>query len=232
MLLLVWLMVLYPTPGQTKGTSMSNPTPEVFVDNEVELRSMHDDVHALARDKVIPRLEPHSIHFISLSPFLCIASSDPAGPADVSPRGDAPGFVKVLDHQTLLIPDRIGNNRLDTSANIANNPHIGLIFLVPGIPETLRVNGQARICTDSDILTEFEVRGKVPKTGIMVTVEEVLFQCSKALIRSRLWEDDYRVERKSAMPPLGNMIKDQIGSQKSAEELESYVQKSIKERMY
>ena len=211
---------------------MSNSTPEVFVDNEVELRSMHDDVHALARDKVIPRLEPHSIHFISLSPFLCIASSDPAGPADVSPRGDAPGFVKVLDHQTLLIPDRIGNNRLDTSANIANNPHIGLIFLVPGIPETLRVNGQARICTDSDILTEFEVRGKVPKTGIMVTVEEVLFQCSKALIRSRLWEDDYRVERKSAMPPLGNMIKDQIGSQKSAEELEGYVQKSIKERMY
>ncbi len=211
---------------------MSNPTPEVFVHNEAELRSMHDDVHALARDKVIPRLEPHSIHFISLSPFLCIASSDPAGPADVSPRGDAPGFVKVLDHQTLLIPDRIGNNRLDTSANIANNPHIGLIFLVPGIPETLRVNGQARICTDSDILTEFEVRGKVPKTGIMVTVEEVLFQCSKALIRSRLWEDDYRVERKSAMPPLGKIIKDQIGLQESAEELESYVQKSIKERMY
>ena len=225
-------MVLYPTPGQTKGTSMSNPTPEVFADNEAELRGMHDHVHALARDKFIPRLEPHSIHFISLSPFLCIASSDPAGPADVSPRGDAPGFVKVLDHQTLLIPDRIGNNRLDTSANIANNPHIGLIFLVPGIPETLRVNGQARICTDSDILTGFEVRGKVPKTGIMVTVEEVLFQCSKALIRSRLWEDDYRVERKSAMPPLGNMIKDQIGSQESAEELEGYVQKSIKERMY
>ena len=226
------LVVLYPTLGPTKGTSMSNPTPEKFVDNEAELRSMHEDVHALARDKVIPRLEPHSIHFISLSPFLCMASSDSAGPADVSPRGDVPGFVKVLDHQTLLIPDRIGNNRLDTSANIANNPHIGLIFLVPGIPETLRVNGQARICTDSDILTEFEVRGKVPKTGIMVTVEEVLFQCSKALIRSRLWEDDYRVERKSAMPPLGNMIKDQIGSQESAEELEGYVQKSIKERMY
>ena len=226
------LMVLYPTLGQTKGTSMSNPTPEEFVDNEAELRSLHADVHALARDKVIPRLEPHSIHFISLSPFLCIASSDPAGPADVSPRGDAPGFVKVLDRQTLLIPDRVGNNRLDTSANIANNPYIGLIFLVPGIPETLRVNGQARICTDSDILAEFEVRGKVPKTSILVAVEEVLFQCSKALVRSRLWEDDYRVERKSAMPPLGKIIKDQIGLQESAEELESYVQKSIKERMY
>ena len=107
-----------------------------------------------------------------------------------------------------------------------------MIFLVPGIPETLRVNGKARICADSDILAEFEVRGKVPKTGIMVMVEEVLFQCSKALIRSRLWEDDYRVERGSAMPPLGNIIKDQIGSQESAEELEGYVQKSIKERMY
>ncbi len=211
---------------------MSKPTPEEFVANEGELRGLHNDVNPLARDKVILRLETHSIHFISLSPFLCIASSDPAGPADVSPRGDAPGFVQVLDHQTLLIPDRVGNNRLDTSANIANNPHIGLIFLVPGIPETLRVNGQARICTDSDILAEFEVRGKVPKTSILVAVEEVLFQCSKALVRSRLWEDDYRVERKSAMPPLGKIIKDQIGLQESAEELEDYVQKSIKDRMY
>ena len=111
---------------------------------------------------------------------------------------------------------------------MVNLKSIGLIFLVPGIPETLRVTGKARICTDSDILAEFEVRGKVPKTGIMVMVEEVLFQCSKALIRSRLWEDDYRVERGSAMPPLGNIIKDQIGSQESAEELEGYVQKVLK----
>jgi PPOX class probable FMN-dependent enzyme len=210
---------------------MADQTPKDFVD-EAELRGLHDSVHALARDKAIPHLEPHSIHFISLSPFLCIASSDPAGPADVSPRGDAPGFVKVLDDKTLLIPDRVGNNRLDTSANIANNPHIGLIFLVPGVTETLRVNGQARICTDTEVLTAFEVRGKIPKTGLLVAIEEVMFQCSKALIRSRLWDDDYRVERKSAMPTLGKMIKDQIGLEEPAEELEGYIQQSVKERMY
>ena len=211
---------------------MADKMPEDFIAGEAELRSLHDAVHPLARDKAIPCLEPHSRRFIELSPFLCIASSDPAGPADVSPRGDAPGFVKVLDDRTLLIPDRVGNNRLDTTANIANNPHIGLIFLVPGVTETLRVNGQARICTDGEVLAEFEIRGKVPKTGILVTVEEVMFQCSKALIRSRLWDDDYRVERKSAMPPLGKMIKDQIGLPEPAEELEGYIQKSIKERMY
>ncbi len=211
---------------------MADKTPEDFIAVEAELRSLHDAVHPLARDKAIPCLEPHSRRFIELSPFLCIASSDPAGPADVSPRGDAPGFVKVLDDRTLLIPDRVGNNRLDTSTNIAKNPHVGLIFLVPGVTETLRVNGQAQICTDGEVLAEFEIRGKVPKTGILVTVEEVMFQCSKALIRSRLWDDDYRVERKSAMPPLGKMIKDQIGLPEPAEELEGYIQKSIKERMY
>ncbi|MDP6833303.1 MAG: pyridoxamine 5'-phosphate oxidase family protein [Alphaproteobacteria bacterium] len=211
---------------------MADGTPEAFIQDEAELRSLHDAVNPLAAQKAIPSLEAHSLRFIELSPFLCIASADPAGPADVSPRGDAPGFVKVLDDHTLLIPDRIGNNRLDTSANITNNPYIGLLFLVPGMNETLRVNGRARLCTDADVLAEFEVRGKVPKTGILVDVEEVLFQCSKALVRSRLWEDDYKVERKAAMPPLGHIIKDQIGSAQSGDELEAYVQKSVRERMY
>ena len=211
---------------------MADETPNEFVADEAGLRSLHDDVNPLAANKVISRLEQHSVNFIALSPFLCIASSDPAGPADVSPRGDAPGFVKVLDDQTLLIPDRVGNNRLDTSANIANNAHIGLLFLVPGVTETLRVNGQARICTDTEVLAEFEVRGKVPKTGILVEIEEVMFQCSKALVRSKLWQDDYKVERKSAMPSLGQMIKDQIGAEESGEELEAYVQKSMKECLY
>ena len=211
---------------------MADGTPSEFVRDEAELRGLHDGVNPLAAAKAIPSLEPHSRRFIELSPFLCIASADPTGPADVSPRGDAPGFVKVLDDNTLLIPDRIGNNHLDTSANISNNPHIGLLFLVPGVTETLRVNGQARLCTDADVLAAFEVRGKVPKTGILVAVEEVLFQCSKALVRSRLWDDDYKVERKSAMPPLGHMIRDQIDAAQSGDELEAYVQQSVRERMY
>ena len=211
---------------------MGNGTPGKFVDGEDELRGMYDKVGDLAAQKAIPTLEPHSRRFIELSPFLCIASADPAGPADVSPRGDAPGFVKVLDDRTLLIPDRIGNNRLDTFANITKNPYVGLIFLVPGMNETLRINGQARICTDADVLTEFEVRGKVPKTGLLVAIDEVLFQCAKALMRSRLWEDDYKVERKTAMPPLGHIIRDQIGVAETPDEVEAYIQTSLKERMY
>jgi hypothetical protein len=211
---------------------MTDQTPGDFVEDEGELRGLYNEVSTLAAQKAVPTLEAHSRRFIELSPFLCIASADPAGPADVSPRGDAPGFVKVLDDHNLLIPDRIGNNRLDTFANITKNPHIGLIFLVPGMNETLRVNGQARICTDEEVLADFEVRGKVPKTGLLVAVEEVMFQCAKALIRSRLWEDDYRVERKTAMPPLGHMIRDQIGAAQSADEVEAYVQTSLKERLY
>ncbi|NQV58227.1 MAG: pyridoxamine 5'-phosphate oxidase family protein [Alphaproteobacteria bacterium] len=211
---------------------MVDETPHDFVEDERDLRGRYDAVSTLAAQKSVPTLEPHSRRFIELSPFLCIASADPDGPADVSPRGDAPGFVKVLDDRTLLIPDRIGNNRLDTFANITKNPYIGLIFLVPGVNETLRVNGQARICTDTEVLAEFKVRDKVPKTGLLVAVEEVLFQCAKALMRSRLWEDDYRVERKAAMPPLGHMIRDQIGAAQSADEVEAHVQTSLKERMY
>lgn len=211
---------------------MTKETPDAFVGDEGELRSLYGQVSELAAQKVIPALEPHSRRFIELSPFLCIASSDPAGPADVSPRGDAPGFVKVLDDRHLLIPDRIGNNRLDTFANITKNPHIGLIFLVPGMNETLRINGRARICTDAEVLEEFEVRGKVPRTGLLVAIDEVLFQCAKALMRSRLWEDDYRVERKTAMPPLGHIIRDQVGITEPAEAVEVQIQTSLKERMY
>lgn len=211
---------------------MADETPRDFIKDEGDLRGRYDGVSALAAQKSVPTLEPHSRRFIELSPFLCIASADPAGPADVSPRGDAPGFVRVLDDRNLLIPDRIGNNRLDTSANITQNPQIGLIFLVPGVNETLRINGRARICSDAEVLADFAVRGKVPKTGILVAIEEVMFQCAKALVRSRLWDDDYKVERTTAMPPLGHMIKDQLGSPDSADDVEAYVQKSLRERLY
>ncbi|MDP6343085.1 MAG: pyridoxamine 5'-phosphate oxidase family protein [Alphaproteobacteria bacterium] len=206
--------------------------PSDFIQDEAALRALHQPPSDLAANKCIAELEPHSRRFIELSPFLCIASSEPGGPADISPRGDAPGFVRVLDDRTLLIPDRIGNNRLDTSANITQNPQIGLIFLVPGVNETLRINGRARICSDAEVLADFAVRGKVPKTGILVAIEEVMFQCAKALVRSRLWDDDYKVERTTAMPPLGHMIKDQLGSPDSADDVEAYVQKSLRERLY
>ena len=185
----------------------------------------------LAAVKCIDRLEKHCRNFIALSPFLCLATADAEGRLDVSPRGDAPGFVEVLDDKRLLIPDRRGNNRVDSLTNIVENPRVGLIFMIPGVEETLRVNGSARIVRDPAVLAPLAAQGKVPRSALEVTVEEVMFQCSKALRRSRLWGDDYRIER-SVLPTLGQMITDQVADGSSAEEAEALVQKSLRTKLY
>lgn len=185
----------------------------------------------LAAVKCIDRLEKHCRNFIALSPFLCLATADAEGRLDVSPRGDAPGFVEVLDDKRLLIPDRRGNNRVDSLTNIVENPRVGLIFMIPGVEETLRVNGAARIVRDPAVLAPLAAQGKVPRSALEVTVEEVMFQCSKALRRSRLWDDDYRIER-SVLPTLGQMITDQVADGSSAEEAEALVQKSLRTKLY
>ena len=185
----------------------------------------------LAAVKCIDRLEKHCRNFIALSPFLCLATADAEGRLDVSPRGDAPGFVEVLDDKRLLIPDRRGNNRVDSLTNIVENPRVGLIFMIPGVEETLRVNGSARIVRDPAVLAPLAAQGKVPRSALEVTVEEVMFQCSKALRRSRLWDDDYRIER-SVLPTLGQMITDQVADGSSAEEAEAMVQKSLRTKLY
>ena len=185
----------------------------------------------LAAVKCIDRLEKHCRNFIALSPFLCLATADAEGRLDVSPRGDAPGFVEVLDDKRLLIPDRRGNNRVDSLTNIVENPRVGLIFMIPVVEETLRVNGAARIVRDPAVLAPLAAQGKVPRSALEVTVEEVMFQCSKALRRSRLWDDDYRIER-SVLPTLGQMITDQVADGSSAEEAEAMVQKSLRTKLY
>ena len=141
-------------------------------------------------DKEITYLDPHAQNFIEHSPFICIATSDDEGRIDVSPKGDPAGFVKVLNEKTLLIPDRPGNRRLDGFENILKNPHIGLIFLVPGRDETLRVNGKAMLVTDQPLLETMTWRGKVPTMATAVEVEEVFFHCGKAFIRSKLWKPE------------------------------------------
>ena len=137
--------------------------------------------------KCIPSLDRHCREFIERSPFLCIGTSGAGGRADVSPRGDPPGFVQVLDDNTLFIPDRPGNNRLDTMTNIIENPNVGLLFLVPGFDDTLRVNGRATIVRDEALAQAAVVNGKEPKVGIRVEVEEAFLHCAKAFKRSRLW---------------------------------------------
>jgi PPOX class probable FMN-dependent enzyme len=180
--------------------------------------------------KQLLRLEKHSRAFIALSPFLVIASTDPDGRVDASPKGDAPGFVHVIDDRTLLIPDRVGNNRIDTISNLLECPGVGLIFFVPGLRETLRVNGRARITTDPALLEACAVNGKLPRSGFLVVADEVYFHCGKALIRSDLWNPKKHVKL-SDFPSLGRIITDQIG-EGDVEAAERYTEESYRTRLY
>ena len=155
------------------------------VSTEAELRQLVGEPSALALAKELGTLDVHCRAFIAHSPFLLLATSGATGRCDVSPKGDAPGFVQVLDERHLLIPDRPGNKRLDGMRNLLDNPHVGLIFLIPGVEETLRVNGRAWIVRDADLLERCEARGKVPALGIGVEVEEAFIHCAKAFKRSR-----------------------------------------------
>lgn len=202
------------------------------VADESALRALYPAVSDLAARKCIDHLDAHCRSFIALSPFVCIGTSRADGGGDVSPKGDAPGFVEVLDAHTLLIPDRVGNNRLDSLSNITVNPDVGLLFLIPGVNETLRVNGRGRIVRDSALMQSMAVNGKAPTTGLLVEVREAFLHCAKALVRSKLWAEDYKVER-SVLPPLGKIIRDQVeGASFSAEEAEERIQESLRDRLY
>ena len=200
----------------------------------VEAREALRDFYAppieRARLKTLSKLDGHCRHFMSLSPFLCLGTAGPEG-LDVSPRGDRPGFVHVLDDHTLAIPDWPGNNRLDSLTNLVANAQVGLLFLIPGVQETLRVNGTARITTDPGLLAQWETNGKLPKSALVVTVREAYLHCGKALIRSRLWEDDYRVDR-SVLPTYGCMLKDHTGIAQSAEEIDASVNEAYRNKLY
>ncbi|HEX2217058.1 MAG TPA: pyridoxamine 5'-phosphate oxidase family protein [Xanthobacteraceae bacterium] len=154
--------------------------------------------------KELDYVSEHYRAMIETSPFVAIASAGPEG-LDCTPRGDHPGFVRVQDDKTLLIPDRRGNNRVDTLKNIIRDPRIALLFLIPGVGETLRVNGRAIISVEPDLLASFAVDGKLPRSVLVVTVERVYFQCSKALVRSKLWDPTVQIPR-SALPSTGTMV--------------------------
>ena len=195
-----------------------------------ELRRTYGQPIERARLKVLRRLDGHCRKFISLSPFVCIGTCGDDG-ADVSPRGDRPGFVHVLDDVTLALPDWPGNNRIDSLLNLVANPRVGLLFLIPGVDETLRVNGEAQVTTDPTLLARWEVNGKRPRSTMLVAVQEAFLHCGKALIRSRLWHDDYKIDR-SELPSYGRMLKDQIDICDSAEEIEVSVAEGYRNRLY
>ena len=202
-----------------------------IIEDIAEIRELYGEPMERAVKKQLPRLEKHSRAFIALSPFLVIASADPRGRVDASPKGDAPGFVQVIDDATLLIPDRLGNNRVDTIGNLLAAPGVGLIFFVPGLRETLRVNGKARITTDPALLEACAVNGKPPRSGILVTAEEVYFHCGKALIRSDLW-NPAKMLKHADFPPLGQIIAEQIGDGRPVEESVRYTEESYRTRLY
>src|SRR3954451_6412735 len=175
------------------------------IDDAERLRGHFGAINPLAERKVLAKLDRHCRDFIKLSPFLVLASADRDGRADASPRGDEPGFVSVVDDTTLLVPDRRGNNRVDSFGNILASPGVGLIFFVPGIGETLRVNGRASVVTDPALLEGAAGGGRVPTAGLLIAVEEMFFHCAKALIRSKLWDASRHVPRDS-FPTLGSII--------------------------
>jgi len=180
------------------------------------LRALYAPARERSVRKQMSALDPHARRFIGLSPFVVLASHSSAGLPDASPRGGEPGFVKVLDPQTLLLPDSPGNNRLDTLENIVDSGQLGLLFLVPGIDETLRVNGRASLTTDPDRLALFADTRRPPKLLIEIQVAEVYLHCAKALMRSALWDPASRVDR-AVLPSMGEMMKDQIGGDAPAE---------------
>lgn len=174
-----------------------------------ELRKLYQPASERAVKKEMPELDQHAIQFIGLSPFVVLASGGAEGQMDSSPRGGDAGFVKVRDAHTLLIPDAPGNNRLDTLENIVATGHLGLLFLVPGFDETLRINGRAELSTDPKDLAFCADARRTPVLAIRVSLDSVYLHCAKALMRSKLWDTEQRIER-SQMPTMGEMLRDQV----------------------
>ena len=186
--------------GETRAMEATLTT----IRDEEELRRLLGEPSDLVRAKVGDRLNELTRQFVDRSPFVLLATSSPDGTCDVSPRGDPPGFVRVLDEQTLLLPERPGNRLADSLRNILANPRVGLIFVVPGVGDTLRVNGRATLVTDDELLAPSAVDGKVPTLGILVDADEVFTHCSKAFLRSQLWDPERYVER-SELPSSGEI---------------------------
>jgi PPOX class probable FMN-dependent enzyme len=202
------------------------------VSSEQELRGlMGEPIAQAVLDKSLSALDRHCRLFISRAPFLLIASSDAAGRVDISPKGDPEGFVHVLDDRTLAIPERPGNRRLDTLRNILQNPRVGLIFLVPGKRETLRVSGTARIVQDEALAAPFAVAGKAPKLCIVVDVEEAFFHCAKCVVRSKLWSPE-SWPRTDDLPSLAQTMIDAARIDVPEPMLQGVIDADERERLY
>ncbi len=204
---------------------------ENIISTEKELREIMGHPNEIVINKTINYVDENCKKFIEKSPFITIATSDLKGNFDVSPKGDPAGFVKILNEKTLVIPDRPGNRKADTLTNIIQNPNVGLIFLIPGVRETLRVNGAAMIVTDKEILELLSCEGKVPSFAIIVNVKEAFMHCAKCIIRSNLWDKvDSNID--DEMPTLGKVLVEHSNVKINPDELDKMIREDEETNLY
>ena len=195
-----------------------------------QLESLYGEKLPTSMIKEIHHISEGYRKLIEAAPFIAVATSGPEG-LDCSPKGDAAGFVRILDDRTLAIPDRPGNNRIDGFRNIVRDPSIALLFLIPGIGETLRVNGRAAISVDPDLMQSFAVGGKLPRCVLIVRIESIFFHCSKAIVRSKLWEEATKIDRKS-LPSTGTIISELSQGKLGGETYDREAPERIKAQLY
>lgn len=196
-----------------------------------KLRNKYGEPSKIAVAIIKTQLDTHHQNFIHHSPFICISSASKEGQPNVSPKGDAPGFVHIIDNKTLAIPDRPGNNKVETFQNLVDNPKIALIFFIPGIHETLRVHGVADIVQDSDILDLGKVNNKLPPSALVVHVTKAYMHCGKAMIRSKLWEPESHIAD-GIITPFAQVAKEQASFPIEIDEVHERLQHSYNEKLY
>ena len=200
------------------------------IDTLDQLQALYGEAHERSLRKEITYLSEPYQALVAASPFVVLATHGPDG-LDCSPRGDAPGFVRVLDERTLLLPDRPGNNRIDSLRNIINDPHVALLFLIPGVGESFRVNGRASISLEPQLLELCTAQGKLPRSVLRISIDTCYFQCSKAAVRSGLWDSEQHVERAS-LPSAGDLLKAVMGPSFDVQAYERELQERLKTRLY
>jgi len=201
------------------------------ITDKISLENYYDPPLEIATAIMLSYLDKYHKMYINESPFVCIATSDADGQPTISPKGDAPGFVKIVDEKTLIIPDRIGNNKLESFHNLIDNPKIGLIFMIPGANETLRISGTAQIITDENILSYAQIGTRSVKAGVIIDITKCYFHCGKAVIRSRIWNNESKI-KKGLLPSFGKIINDQAKLKESIKSSDELVEHVYKNELY
>lgn len=225
------VLALVDSTNHASMKHSETPIPQPYRITTLEqLESVYGEPVPRSLLKEIGHISDHYRAFIEKAPFVTVATVGPEG-LDCSPRGDPAGFVRVVDEKTLMIPDRRGNNRIDSMRNLVRDPRISLLFLIPGVNETLRINGRAEIIIDPDLCTSFSIKGKLPRSVLVITVERVYFQCQKALVRSRLWDAEAQIPR-SDLPSTGKMLEALSESEFDGEQYDRNYPKHMEKTIY